>query len=59
MGSILVEDCQVGSLAGATHLSKDNAGVLRLCHLQAYAFYKHLASLLSDKWTEQYSSTLR
>ena len=22
---------------------------------EAYAFYKHLASLLSDKWTEQYS----
>ena len=25
---------------------------------EAYAFYKHLASLLSDKWTEQYSAVM-
>ena len=25
---------------------------------EAYAFYKHLASLLSDKWAEQYSAVM-
>ena len=25
---------------------------------EAHAFYKHLASLLSDKWTEQYSTVM-